>query len=176
MLSEEFVFQVEKEVEEGLIKKRWKMCSNSRTFSSMIFFIIINVNIRISLRVPRLILWALKLTIIKISGDYEIYKTRTGNLYEANLEPDSSQNFFRMILEIMFGCYSMLSNLQQQKVHFLLNHPWIPPVITKLWPASIRQKSYGKTIFVPGPSMGIVCPTHIPLPYFSMHHETVMNI
>ena len=115
MLSEEFVFQVEKEVEEGFIKKRWKMCSNSRTFSSM-------------------------------------------------------------ILEIMFGCYSMLSNLQQHKVHFLLNHPWIPPVITKLWPAFIRRKSYGKTIFVPGPYMGIVCPTHIPLLYFSTHHETVMNI
>jgi hypothetical protein len=79
MLSEEFVFQVEKEVEEGLIKKRWKMCSNTITFSSMIFFIIINVNIRIRLRVSRLILQALKLTIIEISSDYEIYKTRTDN-------------------------------------------------------------------------------------------------
>jgi hypothetical protein len=78
MLSEEFVFQVEKEVEEGLIKKRWKMCSNSRTFSSI--FIIINVNIRINLRVPRLILQVLKLTIIETSSDYEIYKTRTDNL------------------------------------------------------------------------------------------------
>ena len=80
MLSEEFVFQLEKEVEEGLIKKRWKMCSNSRTFSSMIFFIIINVDIQTSLRVPQLILQALMLTIIETSSDYEIYKTQTGNL------------------------------------------------------------------------------------------------
>jgi hypothetical protein len=94
MLSEEFVFQVEKEVEEGLIKKRWKMCSNTITFSSMIFFIIINVNIRIRLRVSRLILQALKLTIIEISSDYEIYKTRTDNCLEAKLKTDSSQNFF----------------------------------------------------------------------------------
>jgi hypothetical protein len=43
---------------------------------SFFVIIIINVGVRVSLRTPRLILWALKLTTMQISSCHEICETR----------------------------------------------------------------------------------------------------
>jgi hypothetical protein len=43
---------------------------------SFFIIIVINVDVRVSLRAPRLILWVLKLTIMQVSSSHEVCETR----------------------------------------------------------------------------------------------------
>ena len=56
--------------------RNWTGCDIGFMVIQFFFIIIINVGVRVSLRVSRLILWVLKLTTMQVSSSHEVCETQ----------------------------------------------------------------------------------------------------